>query len=237
MNVNLVPDFDESFESTAHVAGDESPVTVWLRRLEAGDADAAQPLYQHFCTRLHALARRRIPANIRTVYDHDDAAASAFNSLFLCLKAGRYQLQDRTDIWRLLLTIAERKIAHRIRDELCDKRDIRRVVQNSVFVRTTLAEPDKTRPEVESLVQREPTPEFAAEVSDTCDALLAALPDDDSRQIALLRLEGYTSEEIATKLSRSRRTIHRKLRVIRITWRDAAKLVINNFDVSQSGDE
>ena len=216
---------------------DTSPVTVWLRRLEAGDAQAAQPLYQHFCVRLQELARRRIPAKVRSVYDHDDASASAFHSLFLGIREQRYQLRDRTDIWRLLLTIAERKIAHRIRDELRDKRDMRRVVQESVFLRLPKEQGGDVPAGMDSLTGREPTPEFAAEVSDTCDALLAALPDDKSRQIALLKLERHTSDEVAAKLGCSRRTVQRKLLVIRRTWQHAVGIESVDDDVSQSGGE
>lgn len=62
---------------------DDSPVTVWLRKLEAGDRESAGDLFQHFCTRLKNLVRGQIPANMRATYDDDDAAASAFQSVFL----------------------------------------------------------------------------------------------------------------------------------------------------------
>ena len=207
---------------TATGEADDSPVTGWLRQLEAGDAGAAQPLYEHFCTRLQGLVRQRIPASVRRAYDQDDAAVSAFHSLFLGVRERRYELGDRTDFWRLLLTIAERKIAKRIRYELRDKRDVRRTVQNSVFLQQQSDRPDNAPPGLESLAGREPTPEFAAEVSETCEALMASLPDDTSRKIAVLKLENHTSEEIAVKLGCTRRTIQRKLLVIRRTWQDAS---------------
>lgn len=94
-------------------AADVSPVTLWLRQLEPEDSQAAQPLYEHFCSRLQELARQRIPANVRGAYDQDEESVSAFHSLFQGIREQRYQLQDRADFWRLLLTIAERKIAHR----------------------------------------------------------------------------------------------------------------------------
>ena len=89
---------------------------------------------------------------------------------------------------------------------------------------------------VQSLLAREPTPAFAAEVADTCDALLVALPDDNCRQIALLRLENLTADEIAAKLGCSRRTVQRRLLVIRQAWQAAAEAE-SDKDVSQSSDE
>jgi len=116
--------------------------------------------------------------------------------------------------------IAERKIGERVRHETRDKRDVRRVAQDSVFLRLPNPQQDDGRGGVESLAGREPTPEFAAEVAETCEALLTLLPDDVYRRIALLRLENHTADEIAAELSCTRRTEQRKLLVIRRAWQD-----------------
>lgn len=216
---------------------DATPVTIWLRQLEAGDAQAAQPLYEHFCERLQEIVRKRIPANVRTAYDQDDATASAFHSLFLGVRERRYQFDDRTDFWRLLMTIAERKVAKRVRYETRSKRDVRRVVQNSVFAVTPALSAEDVSAGVESLAGREPTPEFAAEIAETCESLLASLPDDKSRQIALLKLENHTAEEIAAKLGCTRRTVQRKLLVIRRTWQHASEIDSEGENMSQFGEE
>ena len=113
---------------------------------------------------------------------------------------------------------------------------MRRVVQESVFLRLPKEQGGDVPAGMDSLTGREPTPEFAAEVSDTCDALLA-LPDDKSRQIALLKLERHTSDEIAAKLGCTRRTVQRKLLVIRRTWQHAVGIESVDDDVSQSDGE
>ena len=198
-----------------------------------GDAQAAQLLYQHFCERVEEMARQRIPANVRRAYDQDDVVVSAFHSLFLGVRKQQYQLHDRFDFWRLLLTIAERKIAKRVRHETRDKRDVRRVVHNSVFLKSSTEQTGDAPRGVDALPGREPTAELAAEVSETCEAMLAALPDGTSRQIALLKLENHTSEEIAAKLGCTRRTIQRKLLVIRRTWQHASGIEPKNEEVSR----
>ncbi len=226
-----------SSEPTDGAGADISPVTVWLRRLEAGDAQAAQPLYQHFCERLEELARQRIPTNVRRAYDQDDAVVSAFHSLFLGVRERRYQFDDRTDFWRLLITIAERKITKRVRYETRDKRDVRRVVQNSVFLRLPRDHAEGVQGGVDSLAGQEPTPEFAAEVAETCDTLMSSLPDDTSRKIALFKLENHTADEIAVKLGCTRRTVQRKLLVIRRTWQHASGMEPKAEKLSQFSDE
>ncbi len=214
-----------------------SQVTIWLRKLESGDAESARDLYQHFCSRLQALVSGQIPTHIRATYDHDDVAVSAFHSLFLGVREQRYQFDNRDDIWRLLMVIAERKIAKRIRYETRDKRDIRRRMQDSVFLRRTPEQQAEVLGGVNALPDYEPTPEFATEVAETCQNLLASLPDDSCRKIALLMLENYTAEQVAEKLGCSRRTVQRKLLVIRRTWQDAGGIEISGEKMSQLDDE
>ena len=64
----------------------------------------------------------------------------------------------------------------------------------------------------------EPSPEFAAMVAEEFRLRLEGLKDDSLRQVALSRMEGYTNDEIADQLGCARRTIARRLDLIRKTW-------------------
>jgi DNA-binding CsgD family transcriptional regulator len=55
-------------------------------------------------------------------------------------------------------------------------------------------------------------------VADECRRLLVSLADERQRQIAVLRMEGYTNEEIAQRLGCGLRSVVRKLELIRKTW-------------------
>ena len=55
-------------------------------------------------------------------------------------------------------------------------------------------------------------------VADETARLLDRLGDDSLRQIALWRMEGYTSDEIAGRLGCARRTVARRLDLIREIW-------------------
>jgi DNA-directed RNA polymerase specialized sigma24 family protein len=68
------------------------------------------------------------------------------------------------------------------------------------------------------LLSREPTPEVAAQMREECARLLGQLGDDERRQVALLRMEGYTVEEIAAWLGCAARSVKRRLRLIRSIW-------------------
>jgi DNA-directed RNA polymerase specialized sigma24 family protein len=67
------------------------------------------------------------------------------------------------------------------------------------------------------VVGEAPTPDFAAMVAEQCRNLLAPL-DDELRDVALAKMQGYTSEEIAERLGCSLSTVERGLRLIRKIW-------------------
>lgn len=198
----------------------DSPVTLWMRQLESGKMDAAQPLWEHFCRRLMHLAGQKLSARLRRTYDEEDAAISAFHSLCRVVVDQRQSdLVDRDNLWRLLVTITERKVMARVRHEIREKRDIRRTAGESCF----LSVPGKSGG-MDSLAGREPTPEFAAEFADLSGELLESLDDATLKQIAQLKLKNYETNEIAEKLGITRRTVERKLLIIRSRWEKVSVL-------------
>ena len=71
--------------------------------------------------------------------------------------------------------------------------------------------------DLEAVLSREPTPEFSAMMAENCARLLDRL-EPAERRIALLRLDGYTSAEIAARLGLRLRTVERRLELIRRIW-------------------
>ena len=65
----------------------------------------------------------------------------------------------------------------------------------------------------------QPTPAFAAQLAEEYQLLLGQLGDEQLRSIAVWKMEGYTTEEIAAKLDCAPRTVQRKLRMIRTLWK------------------
>jgi hypothetical protein len=192
----------------------DQPITAWLRLLEQGQPEAAQPLWEHFCNRLICLASKKLSDKLRRSYDEEDAALSAFHSMCRVISDGRQvDLANRDNLWRLLVIITERKIMGRFKHELRGKRDARRTLSEELF-----AERFPESSGLNSLPGREPTPEFAVEFADMCGMLLDALGDDNLCQIVQLRLTNHDNCEIARRLGMTRRTVERKLLVIRARW-------------------
>ena len=78
--------------------------------------------------------------------------------------------------------------------------------------------PDTRLDIVKSVVGKEPTPQFAAEVAEESERLLRILPDKAARKIAELKMAGYSNDDIAKNLDCGKRTIERKLNLIRRIW-------------------
>ena len=71
---------------------------------------------------------------------------------------------------------------------------------------------------LDQVIGEEPTPEFATMVAEEFRRLLDALGDETLRRVALDRMEGYTNDEIAARLGCARRTVARRLELIRSIW-------------------
>jgi RNA polymerase sigma factor (sigma-70 family) len=198
------------------VLSSDDPVTLWIDELRNADEAAARKLWNHFVTRLYELGRKKLRPETRRVYDEQDAAQSAFQSVCAGIAAGRFpDLGSRENLWHLLAVITARKVAHRQRHDKQLRRDVHRNLSDSIFLQSS----DEFAPAgVDALLSREPTPEFAAEFVETCDFLFQSLDDPALQQVVTLRMEGYTDDEIADRLKCSRRTVQRRLEVVRRHW-------------------
>ena len=188
----------------------ESSVTRWLNLLKVGNRDAARILWERYFRLLVSCARQRLGDAPRRAADEDDVAVSAFASFLRGVEKGRFpRLDDRRDLRCVLLLLVARKAAHQIRDEMRAKRGGGNAPIN-------INAPDQEALAV--LIDSEPTPDLAAQISEECDRLLDMLDAEDLRAIASWQVEGFTVAEIADKLGCSPRTVARKLTQIRDLW-------------------
>jgi len=196
---------------------DDGSVTRWFDQLKAGDRDAVQQLWNRYFRRLVGLARLKLQNAPRCAADEEDVALSAFDSFCRNAEKGRFpQLLDRDSLWRLLVVLTVRKAQHLVRDETRQKRGGGAAPQSD-----TPGQSDEV-PILEQVLSREPTPEMAAQIAEEYRGLLNRLGDSELEGIALLRMEGYSVEEIAQKLGYVARSIKRKLQLIRSLWEKEA---------------
>jgi DNA-directed RNA polymerase specialized sigma24 family protein len=186
----------------------DGSITRWIGQLRGGDGDAAEQLWRAYFARMVEHAGRLLNNSPKRSGDEEDAALSAFKSFCLGARAGRFpQLADRDNLWPLLVALTSHKCVDLIRHDTRKKRG------------------GPTGPGTfEDVVAKEPTPEFVVQLADELDTLLGRLDaagDPTLRSIALWKLEGLTTPEIAERLGCVRRTVERKLALIARLWEAA----------------
>jgi len=189
-------------------------VTGWIDQLSAGNGEAASQLWQHVCLQLQEFARQKLDVQTCRRYDENDAANSAFHSLCRGLVDGRLEAENRDGLWGLLAVITSRKIA-------AQRRYLNRQKRGGGDVRGESGFAEFGHAGINAITVNLPTPDVLAEVSESCDQLLDALPDETMKKVVLLKFEGATNCEVASELNCTQRTVERKLERIRRIWVEA----------------
>jgi DNA-directed RNA polymerase specialized sigma24 family protein len=186
-------------------------VTVWIAELKAGDELAAERLWETYFKKLVSLARRKLPRSLLAVADEEDAALSAFKSFFRGVEDRRFpRLEDRDDLWQLLVVLTDRKACRMRKRELRAKRGGGKVRHLSLL--------DDAEHRIVAIIGHAPTPAFAAQLVEEIHLRMNAL-DEELRATALAKMEGYSNAEIAVRRGVVERTVERRLSVIRNLWK------------------
>lgn len=210
----------------------ETSITQWLERVRQGpDDSAAQHLWERYCRRLAAVAKKRfaaVGAQCRAG-DEADAVQEAFTAFFRRVQQGAYpDCRDRNDLWCLLVKITDSKVRQLARGERRQKRGAGKVRGDSVMLGgdssrgdgfDRLAGATGELPLTEPMVE-EPDAAFVDQLVDTFVLSYGAL-DEMERKILRGQLQGYTHDEIAKQIGCVTRTVERKLKVIRSRWQNA----------------
>jgi len=193
-------------------------VTEWLDQLKQGDPLAAEKLWGRYISQLVREAHKKLGQTRRRAADEEDVALAAFASFCKGVEAGRFpKLDDRDDLWQVLLILTQRKAIDQIRQEHAQMRGGGDVRGESVL--DAGGPGSSSPPGMARIADAGPTPEFAALVAEQLERLLGALQDRQLREIALDKMAGNTNEEIAQRLGISLRSVERKLQLIRRIWR------------------
>ena len=194
----------------------DDSVTQWIVDVsnnKTNDGTAAERLFDRYFNQITAIARRRMTGGRLAVSDEEDVALSVFQSVFSGIADGRLQPASRDELWALLLTMVRQKAIDHIRREMAAKRGGGRVAGSSQF---NLLD-DEGRG-LSDLPGNTLPPSFLAMFKEEEARLLALLPNDQMREIARLRIEGYRNHEIAEQVGLAIRSVERKVAIIRQQW-------------------
>jgi len=167
-----------------------------------GDESAAWLLYERYVKRLVGLARSRLSQKLTARVDAEDVVQSVYRSFFRNARAGRYELEQSGDLWRLLASITVNKVRDQAKRHTQQKRTVDR--------ESAMPDGDGSAESFGRLIADEPSPEAAAMLIEEMEQVMIQL-DQSQGKILELRLQGYIVEDIASMMHCSERTVRRKL--------------------------
>jgi len=204
-------------QMTATGSSTDSSVTQWLHALKEGDNESATQIWQRYFSGLATIAQKYLQASPKRMADEEDVVINAFQAFFNGVKHDTFrQLEDRHDLWQILVMLTSRTAIKQALRERRQKRGAGQVQTESAIPGLDSENPSLNINSVQGAV---PTPDFVVMMVQQCDVLMKHLPDDTLRDIALLRFEGFSNQEIADRLVVHERTVERKLNLIRRHWR------------------
>ena len=108
----------------------DGSVTRWVQALaqsNGGESLLEEQLFHRYFERLASVAQRRLANSSRAIADEEDVALSAMASFFRRAREGQFaELADRGELWRLLVTITNRKAINQYNKQTAAKRDMHR---------------------------------------------------------------------------------------------------------------
>ena len=167
---------------------------------QAGSESAARDLFDKYCERLMKLAKRRIGQRMASRFDPEDVIQSAFRTFFTRVKNDEFTFEQEDDLFKLLVRLTVRKTLRRIEHHNAAKRN----PNLEAAQRTDDVEPFSL------LAGHNVTPDMEVALIDEFQQLIGQLPELD-RQVLELKVQGYTTVEIAEKLGSYERKIRRVL--------------------------
>ncbi len=195
----------------------QGSVSQCLEALKVGDSFAQQRLWDKYMERLIRLAARKLQGTRGLVEGAEDVVSEAYNDFLKGAVDGRFpRLDDRQDLWQVLVMLTNRKAIGLQRKAKAIKRGEGNVRTESVFAAGDAE--GSFGPGIAGVVSGDPTPQFAALMNEEVSERLRQLDSDIQRQIALYRMKGYSNTEIAKELGIAKRTVERKVSLIRDAW-------------------
>jgi DNA-directed RNA polymerase specialized sigma24 family protein len=182
-------------------------ITRLIPSVLQGDEIAIEEIWRKYVARIEGLARPLITGLPAGAGDEQDVAQSAFRAFCAAVANGQAPRMDsRDELWRLLATISRNKATDTVRRELRDRRGGGAVASGDRLAHVAIDEA---------------SPSEVAQLQEAMDELLAAVDasgDQRLKAIALMRLEGRDTHEIAMHLDCTVRTVQRKLHLLERLW-------------------
>src|SRR5438132_196484 len=107
---------------------DAETFASFIRRIRAGDAQAAEELVRRYESVIRVEVRHRLSdPRLRRLFDSMDISQSVLASFFVRVSTGQYELDEPAQLVKLLVGMTRNKVAFQARKQRALRRDHRRV--------------------------------------------------------------------------------------------------------------
>ena len=185
-------------------------VSDWISSLKRGNPAATQKIWERYYQQLVQVANRRLRDLPQRAADKEDVAQEAFANFFRAIEQNRFpKLDDRNDLWHVLLAIVDRRAKDRMRHDFAAKRGSGDVKGESAVAAGS------SEFGIHEVEGRIPEPETVDGLIDLLRTNWRVFDDATLCQIAVDKLQGYENREISDRCQISLRGVERKLNLIR----------------------
>jgi RNA polymerase sigma-70 factor (ECF subfamily) len=171
---------------TLPASGDQAAFADFLRRIRAGDQDAAAELVRLYEPAIRLEVRRRLSdPSLYPLFGSMDICQSVLASFFVRAAVGQFDLENPGQLLGLLVAMARNKLAGHVRHQHRQRRDSRRRASHG-----------------DALLDERPggeAPDRLVESKELLDRVRQCLSEEE-RQLADLRAEGLTWPEVAARV-------------------------------------
>lgn len=170
-------------------------VTIaWLDDLAEGKPTAVEEFWEKYGDSLQRVAERQIAGWLRQRVDPEDVVQSACRTFFRRAGDGKFSIENKDELWKLLLTITLNKVRMQARFHTRNRRS---VSKEQAIPEEANLQPAEWDHAIENV-----------EIQDMLDAAFAG-KEGERREVLEMWLEGKTQKEIASDIGCSERTVRR----------------------------
>lgn len=181
----------------AETPSDDRELVAEFRK---GSESAARELFDKYCERLMKLAKRRIGQRMTSRVDPEDVIQSAFRTFFVRVKNDQFVFDAEDDLFKLLVRLTVNKALRQIAHHRAAKRN----------PELEAGQASDAQEMMQQLCDDTPSPEVEVALIEEFEKFMGQLPPVD-REVLSMKLQGYSTVEIAEKIGSYDRKVRRVL--------------------------
>ena len=176
----------------------EEPFHELLKRVRAGDQEAAAEVVRQYEPEIRRVVRMRLTdPRMRRVLDSMDICQSVMANFFVRAAAGQFDLDTPDQLLKLLATMAKNRLLNHVSRQQAERRDQRRVRSDGDEALDLVASPEETPSQIVS----------GEELLRQAQSRLTK----EERRLAELRTQGESWASIAKTIGDSPEALRKKL--------------------------